>query len=59
MEFFKKKVLLATKHPLTENNKPMEPTSAKQALHDPKWKTAMELEYEALMKNHLFFFLPA
>nr|KYP62479.1 Retrovirus-related Pol polyprotein from transposon TNT 1-94 [Cajanus cajan] len=35
-----------------------EPTSLKQALSSPSWKTAMSLEYDALIKNQTWTLVP-
>jgi len=35
-----------------------EPKSVKQALTDPNWLSAMQLEYETLMKNHTWDLVP-
>jgi hypothetical protein len=36
-----------------------EPTTVQQALSDPKWHTAMDEEYSALMKNHTWHLVPS
>lgn len=41
---FKPKAFLTTHNSL-------EPTTVSEALSDPKWKTAMQLEYDALIQN--------
>ena len=35
-----------------------EPRTVKQALQDPKWKLAMEQEYQALLKNQTWSLVP-
>jgi hypothetical protein len=36
-----------------------EPESLSEAMHDPKWKHAMEEEFSALMKNGTWHLVPA
>ncbi|XP_057723425.1 uncharacterized mitochondrial protein AtMg00810-like [Arachis stenosperma] len=36
----------------------MEPRSVKQALDDPKWKSAMEFEFAALLRNNTWSLVP-
>ncbi|XP_048335502.2 retrovirus-related Pol polyprotein from transposon RE2 isoform X1 [Ziziphus jujuba] len=54
------KILLTTKHPLppTSLSQMVVPRTVKAALLDPQWKSAMELEYSALMKNNTWQLVP-
>jgi hypothetical protein len=36
-----------------------EPESLSEAMHDPKWKQAMEEEFSVLMKNGTWHLVPA
>ena len=40
------------------SSQPIEPTSITEALSDPSWKSAMDDEYGALMKNKIWMLVP-
>ncbi|KAM6556631.1 hypothetical protein CsatB_003650 [Cannabis sativa] len=54
----KPKAYLTTKYPLPESLLPKEPTSLKQALADPKWHSAMNNEFVALVRNGTWTLVP-
>ncbi|XP_060971854.1 retrovirus-related Pol polyprotein from transposon RE1 isoform X2 [Cannabis sativa] len=54
----KPRVLAATKHPFVVNRGKSEPTSVAQALLDPKWNSAMNKEFRALVRNHTWDLVP-
>lgn len=54
---FKKKILLATKHPLLLEDL-WEPTCYSQAIKDPAWRAAMDLELNALLANGTWTLVP-
>lgn len=54
---FKPKIYDATKHPLT-NDDDFEPLTYSQASYLPQWRTPMDNEYYALLKNGTFSIVP-
>uniref|UniRef100_A0A803PYW8 Uncharacterized protein n=1 Tax=Cannabis sativa TaxID=3483 RepID=A0A803PYW8_CANSA len=54
----KPQVLAATKHPFIVNKGKCEPTTITQALLDPKWNSAMNKEFRALVQNHTWDLVP-
>lgn len=42
---------------LTSHNN-LKPSTISEALFDPKWKPAMQLEYNALLKNNTWTIMP-
>ncbi|KAJ4976538.1 hypothetical protein NE237_001644 [Protea cynaroides] len=46
------------KYVLTASTIPAEPKSVKEALADPGWKSAMDLEMQALYKNNTWTLVP-
>ncbi|XP_062118778.1 uncharacterized mitochondrial protein AtMg00820-like [Humulus lupulus] len=54
----KLKASISSKHPLSIETGPPEPSTVRQALQTPTWRQAMSNEYEAPMKNGTWSFFP-
>uniref|UniRef100_A0A2N9GX62 Reverse transcriptase Ty1/copia-type domain-containing protein n=1 Tax=Fagus sylvatica TaxID=28930 RepID=A0A2N9GX62_FAGSY len=53
--FKPKQLHLTTKHPLPD---PIEPTTVSQAMKDPRWRSAMAVELNALVRNGTWDLVP-